>query len=93
VLQQTCSRAPPTNRRAKGLGHARLDQEDPRHDVRGSTEMLKLIAMGLSVLLAAVLVQMSYVAVGMLVIAALIAALILHQRSRVNVKGIYEDVS
>ena len=56
--------------------------------------MLKLIAMGLSVLLAAVLVQMSYVAVGMLVvIAAMIAALILHQRSRVNVRGIYEDVS
>ena len=62
--------------------------------MRGSTEMLKLIAMGLSVLLAAVLVQMSYVAVGMLVvIAAMIAALILHQRSRVNVRGIYEDVS
>ena len=60
----------------------------------GSTEMLKLIAMGLSMLLAAVLVQWSYVAVGMLVvIAALIAALIHHQRSRVNVRGIYEDVS
>ena len=58
--------------------------------MRGSTEMLKLIAMGLSVLLAAVLVQMSYVAVGMLVV---IAALIHHQRSRVNVRGIYEDVS
>ena len=52
--------------------------------------MLKLIAMGLSVLLAAVLVQWSYVAVGMLVV---IAALIHHQRSRVNVRGIYEDVS
>ena len=46
--------------------------------------MMVLVAM------AAVLVQWSYVAVGVLVvISALIAALMNHRRNRVNIKGIH----
>jgi len=55
--------------------------------------MEKLIIMGLLVI-AAVLLQWSYVAVGVfMVIAALIATLLLRQKNRVNIRGKYKDRS